>query len=399
MRYILPVLFAATAALSAQTSNRLVGLTAQIPSFVHRNQIACNDTACTPIGFPQMVGLPYQGGTGWDPIRSGAWISNGPVLALIDDSCNYLCPPTPAPTPAPITGLEVVESLNELWATDAGSNLVRLTRTCPPTVISLCNLGIAPTPTRGVSGLAVDEGRGLVFTCAGDWTTGASQLRVSLIGAPCTPFHAQPVTSACTSVPLRPLTGLAVDWGNRVLYLTDGLQTIGWNYTFNPVGPSIVFTPLNCCIAPPTDMLIGLAVRPARAVPVGGPCAAGTCPTCAMNHALVGDPNLGNGLFALALNGVPAGSLAFALLTVGGCVAPGTPVAGWCGPLWLLPPVLGSLGPNVPGGVGCVATTFALPLPPSPTLAGLPVGSQCLAVCPGGGTTMSNCLSWVLQGN
>ena len=31
--------------------------------------------------------------------------------------------------------------------------------------------------------------------------------------------------------------------------------------------------------------------------------------------------------------------------------------------------------------------------------AGLPLASQCLAFCPGGGTSLSNCLSWMLQGS
>ncbi|MBM4062292.1 MAG: hypothetical protein FJ265_14520 [Planctomycetes bacterium] len=393
------ILFAAATSSAQAPPAELVALTAQIPSVVHRDQLACTDIACTPPGFPQMVGVPYQGGVGWDPKRSGAWISNGPLLALVDDGCNYICSPITSPTPGNITGLEVVESLNEIWATDTNSNLVRMAHGCPPMVVSVCNLGILPTPTRGVSGLAVDEGRGLVFVCGGDWTTGASQLRVSLLGNPCVPFHVQPVTSTCSTVPLRPLTGLAVDWGNHVLYMTDGLQTVGWAYAFNPAGPSIVFAPLNCCLAAPTDMMIGLAVRPARPVSFGPPCASGTCPACPMVHGLVGDPNLGNGSFALRLTGVPAGSIAFAALSIGGCTAPGTAVPGLCGPIWLLPPLWGSLGPNFPGGFGCTNTSFAMPLPANVAFAGLPVGSQCLALCPGGGTTLSNCLSWVMQGN
>lgn len=402
MRHILRsfALAACTATLVAQTPPpRLIGLTAQIPTVVHRDQLACTDTTCTPAGFPQMVGLPYQGGTGWDPGRSGAWISNGPLLALVGDACNYLCPPLTSPTPGDITGLEVVESQNELWATDTLANLVRLTRSCPPTVVNVCNLGIVPTASRGVSGLAVDEGRGLVFVCAADWATGVSQLRVSLLGSPCTPFHVQMVTSACSTVPLRPLTGLAVDWGNHTLYLTDGLQTIGWTYAFNPAGPSIVFAPLNCCMAPPTDMLIGLAVRPARPTSMGVACANGTCPACPMAHTLVGDPNLGNGTFALQLNGVPTGSIAFAALSIGGCNPAGVTAPGLCGPLWLTTPLWGALGPNFPAGGGCATTIFPMPLPPVVAFAGLPIGSQCLALCPGGGTTISNCLGWILQGN
>jgi hypothetical protein len=63
------------------------------------------------------------------------------------------------------------------------------------------------------------------------------------------------------------------------------------------------------------------------------------------------------------------------------------------------------LGPNVPVGAGpCNAsTTWFLPLPSNPLFAGTPLCSQCFALCGsagtvgGGGTMMSNCLSWVLQ--
>jgi hypothetical protein len=390
---------ATTAQLLAQgPPAELVGITAMGPDFMKRNQQACTQTLCNPAGFPMMTGLPYFGGTGWDPTRSGAWISNGPTLALIDANCTYLCPPMTSPTPGAITGLEVVESLNQLWATDANSNLIRMTLTCPPTVVGGCNLGITPSPTRGTSGLAVDEGRGLVFVSAGDWSTGSSQLRVSLIGAPCAPFHIQPLFNNCSAIGMRIVTGLAVDWGNRTLFFTDGYQTIGWTYTYNPAGPSISFAPLNCCTVAGTDTLIGLAVRPRPPQPFGAPCANGSCPSCPMVHSLVGDPNLGNGSFALSLAGVPSGSIAYAMLSLGNCSSAGTTIAGLCGPIWL-GPLWGQLGPNFPTGLGCVNTTFPLPLPASVAFANLPVASQCVALCPSTGTTLSNCLSWTMQGN
>jgi len=119
-----------------------------------------------------------------------------------------------------------------------------------------------------------------------------------------------------------------------------------------------------------------------------------------MLHTLAGDPNLGNGSFGLRLTGAPAGSTMFAALKIGNCIAPGTFIPGLCGPLWMLAPLWGSLGPNFPAGFGCGGVTvFAFPLPPVPAFAGMPIASQCLGLCPGGGTTMSNCLSWVLQGN
>jgi hypothetical protein len=119
-----------------------------------------------------------------------------------------------------------------------------------------------------------------------------------------------------------------------------------------------------------------------------------------MVHTLAGNPNLGNGSFALRLIGAPSGSMAVTALQIGTCIAPGTLIPGLCGPVWMFPPLWGSLGPNFPAGLGCnAATQFPLPLPALPAFAGLPIASQCVALCAGGGTSMSNCLSWVLQGN
>ncbi|HZN38289.1 MAG TPA: hypothetical protein VFD82_05770 [Planctomycetota bacterium] len=74
-----------------------------------------------------------------------------------------------------------------------------------------------------------------------------------------------------------------------------------------------------------------------------------------------------------------------------------------CGPLNTLP-LLGTLGPNVTGGImPCDGTTnFNILLPVAPALAGAVLSSQCVTICIGGtgfGFGMSNCLSWQLQGN
>jgi hypothetical protein len=387
------------ASVAAQTPAHLVGLTAQIPTVTHRDQSTCTTLSqCTPAGFPATVGLPYLGGTGWDPILSGAWISNGPVIACVSDTCGYLCPPGPSPTPSPITGLEVVESLNQIWATDALGNVCRMTRSCPPALINVCNTGAPVSPTQGLSGLAVDEGRGLVFMSHGNWGTGATTILVSTMTSPCTPFFTMTLPAVCSN--FRIATGLAVDWGNTVLYVTDGFTTIKLPYVASP-GPTIAFLPPGpcCMLLNGGDTFVGLAWRPSPAVPFGTPCAAAPCPSCPMVHGTNGDSNLGNGSFALTLNGVPAGSLAWCLLTVGSCSAPGTSIAALCGPLWTTSASLGTLGPNLVPGSGCSNTQFPLPLPPVPAFAGLPLASQCIAVCPSFGITMSNCLSWVLQGN
>jgi hypothetical protein len=142
---------------------------------------------------------------------------------------------------------------------------------------------------------------------------------------------------------------------------------------------------------------------PCGAIPLGQPCANGSCLTCPMVHRLASDPVLGNASFALDLLGAEPGTLAWALLTVGSCNHPGLPVPGLCGPFLTSSTVLGSIGPIAPtGGTGCAANAqFPLSLPVIPGLAGLPIASQCLVFCPAasGGTSLSNCLSWVLEGN
>lgn len=72
-----------------------------------------------------------------------------------------------------------------------------------------------------------------------------------------------------------------------------------------------------------------------------------------------------------------------------------------CGPL-LVPfnSALVTLGFQfTAGGAGCsgLAALLPLPLPSNPALAGLPMSSQFVGLCVPTGTTMSNCLSWVLQ--
>jgi hypothetical protein len=90
-------------------------------------------TNCSPAAFPGIAGLPANaGGTGWDAGRSAAWISNGQFLACVDPggSCGYLCAPIPVPgMPGNlyIVGLEVVNSLDQIWALDSAANGAKTT--------------------------------------------------------------------------------------------------------------------------------------------------------------------------------------------------------------------------------------------------------------------------------
>jgi len=399
---VFPVLAAAATALAQ--APHLVGLTAGA-TLTHRDHANCVMLAqCPPLGFPAAAASGALGGTGWDPVQRAAWISNGPVLAAVSDTCGFVCAPGPAPTPGAITGLEVVESQNEIWATDALGNICRMSRTCPPTLLSSCNTGLPVTGSQGLTGLAVDEGRQLVFFSHTDFATGISGIFVAPMSAPCSPFFAIHPPNVCTV--LIGVTGLAVDWGNSTLYLTDGFTTAAWAYTAGP-GPSITFGAFNCCFLTNGGggRFVGLAWQPQPAAPFGAPCANGTCPACPMVHTSNGDPNLGNLNFALDLTGAPGGSLVWCLISIGACAAPGVTVPPLCGPLYIAGSAagtLGTLGPNLVPGAGCAGvTSFPLPLPPNPAFAGLPLASQCVAFCPAGvsGTSLSNCLSFVLQGN
>lgn len=393
--------------LDAQTQPRLIGITRQLPSLRQHDH-----SNCTPIGQCNLPGMPgglnlpaFAGGTGWDPVRSGAWVSNGLVLAKYDDQCQVQCPPMPVPTLAPnavITGIEVVVGLNQVWLIDSTGVLHRYTNTCPPQPIGSCNTGLAQTAIGNVTtGLAVDEGAGFVFISYPMWPVGGNMIAVLPMGAMCQVSQQFPVP--CTTIAAGPITGLACDWGNQRLYATDGASTTAISYV--PGGATVAVTGANCC--PPMvvlDPMVGLAIRPGGATSIGQPCNNGPCAPCPMSHSLRNDPLLGNAQFSLGLDNAQQSVFAFCMLGSGPCVNAGPVAVPLCGPIRTIP-YIGALGANITMGppVACGGTTsFNLPLPVAPALSGQIFSSQCLTVCFGGGgfgTGMSNCLTWQLQGN
>jgi hypothetical protein len=404
---LLPLLLPVLAAPAiAQTPPHLVGLTRNTPFLRHQSHAPCVLLAQCPVPMPSSTILPpWAGGTAWDPVRSAAWVSNGQLVAKVDDNCVVQCPPMPIPTLGPnafVTGMELVEGLNQLWLIDSQGFLHFYSNSCPPLPLGQCNTGLAPTAIGNVTtGLAVDELNGIVFISYPVWPGGPNRIVVSLLAAPCTPVS-QFILPPCFAG-FGAVTGLAVDWGNQLLYATDGINTVAMNYLWAP--PNVLPGPITCCPSTSTviEPLVGLAIRPSRATSLGQPCANGSCPPCPQVHMLRNDPSLGNAQFTLGLDQAPANSLALLAVGTGPCQLLVPVFPPLCGPLHTSP-LLGTLGPNLTGGVGPCdgSTNFNIPLPVAPGLAGLTFSSQCVTICLGGGVLgfgMSNCLSWKLQGN
>jgi hypothetical protein len=392
----------------AQTPDHLVGLTRLIPALHHHDHWNCQPlTRCSPAGFPPALASRAAGGTAWNSARSGAWICNGAVIALVDDTCNYLCPTMPIPLTtanAVITGLDNAEGMNLLWMTDSLNNVYQFRPSCPLQLVSMCTLTLPITINGALTGVVVDEQYGIVIYTYSDFGTGLTQLLVARAGAPCQILQTVPLPRCANTPNFGPVTGSAVDWYRGILYVTDGNNTEAIRYTVAATG--VVFGATNCCFLPiiTLDNMVGLAVRPGRETPRGNPCNNGACPNCPMVHTLVNDPNMGNLQFALDLRGAPSPSLAWCIIGVGAC-SPAPVIPPLCGPV-LTPNILGTLGPIHTGtGGGCGGSAvFPLPLPLIPSLCGTVVSSQCSVLCPGAshtvpfGTALSNCLSFLLQG-
>ena len=400
----LPLLLLAATA-PAQTPPHLVGITRVTPFLRHQSHAPCAVLAQCPLPMPGSAALPpFVGGTAWDPVRSGAWVSNGTLLARFDDTCTPQCPPMPIPTLGPnafVTGMEVVEGLNELWLIDSLGALHRYTNACAPAPLGVCGTGLGPTTAGNVTtGLAVDELTGIVFIALPALPGGPNRIVVCPLAAPCAPvsqFLLPPCLPGFGAV-----LGLAVDAGNRILYATDGANTIALSYGW--VAPNVIPGPFTCCPMPAiAEPMIGLAIRPGRATSTGTSCANGACAPCPQIHVARNDPVLGNAAFTLGLDQAPAGALALLAVGLGPCAMPAPVLPPLCGPLHTVP-LLGTIGPNLTGGGAvCDGTTnFTIALPLAPALVGQVFSSQAITICLAGGALgfgSSNCLSWQLQSN
>lgn len=397
--------------LAAQSLPNLIAPTLNTPLIHESNHGTCTPLGtCTPTGLPTPTNLPFPfwaGGSAWDSASSGLWVTTGQQLRKMDmTTCTLQCGPIPCPKSSPLaeaTGLDLHDGNNQLWVIDSAGWITQCTNACPPVVQNAWNTGLTLAGTTATSAIGIDELNGLVFYSTCDFT-GSGRIYAAPLSNPGAWFQWTPVFDCLPNPTL--ITGLAVDAANGAVYWTNGRGTFRWTYTYNPSGPSVAFTPGTCClqVAPFTDPYIDLSIRWGGATSSGAPCANGSCPACPMVHSLRNAPLLGSTL-QLGLDQATPGTLALCAVDFGTCLTAGPLVAPFCGQILVpLSPAMLILGPNIPVGPGpCNAsTTWFLPLPGNPIFAGTPMCSQCFSLCGasgtvGGGTQMSNCLSWVLQ--
>lgn len=393
-----------TAVAVAQTAPNLLGITLGPLSptpMIHQSIHG----SCTQLGncittLPSTTLNYWPGGSAWDSGTNSAWATTGVLLARYDvTTCAVNCGPVPCPRSAgsQATGLDIHDGLNQLWTIDSLGIITRSSNNCALNFVTSHNTGLTlgPGPT-ATTGITIDELRGLVFYSTANFGFGTGTIYVAPLVNPGAWTQSFPV-SDCFSNP-NLITGLAVDAANSVLYWTNGRGTFDWSYTV--VGGVVTFTPGTCCIqaTPFQEPYTDLSIKWGGATSTGAPCANGNCPPCPMVHSLRNAPLLGTTL-QLGLDLAPVGVPMWDVLSIGTCtggiVAP--PVCG----LILVPlnAATVTLGFQVTtGGVGCTGTTtFLLPLPANPGLVGLPMASQCVGLCPPTGTTLSNCLSFLLQ--
>lgn len=399
----------APAAASAQTLPNLIGPTLNTPLIAEVQHGTCSPLGTCAPGLLPTTTFFWAGGSAWDSANAALWVSNGQQLGRFAvGTCTTQCGLVACPKSSAVaeaTGMDLHDAANELWVIDDAGIITRATNACPPvTLTPSYNTGLGPAGFVRTSAIGIDELRGLVFYSTCDFASGTGRIYVAPIANPGAWFQFTPVSDCFPNPTL--ITGLAVDAGNAAIYWTNGRNTYRWTYVYNPSGPSVAFTPGTCCIliAPPPDPFTDLSIRWGGATSNGAPCANGSCPACPMVHSLRNAPLLGT-VLQLGLDFATPVTLALCAVDFGSCGGTGPTIPPFCGPILVpLTAAMLPMGPNIPVGPGpCGAsTTWFLPLPANPAFAGTPLCSQCFTLCGasgtlGGGTQMSNCLSWVLQ--
>ena len=376
---------------------RIIGLAADMPGpavtpATVQNQILCRPPArvCQGIGTPAV----WAGGLAYNGSHRSVWQTQGTRMAEHRiDTCDLLCS-----VPAHLTlgagslatGLALSEATATLYQLESRPGEAALHQwsltNCPPTVFASCRFAL-PSLRHVASAVAVDRRAGYIFYATsvfGMPSTGpANRILVAQLVDPCTILCSIPVGACTAAVVLGPLTGLAFDDCDSLLYATDGTNTVTLQRT---ALPPCSFVTVRCCSRGPLggQQWAGIDIEAVHAIEVGHSCLGGNCPNCG-NLALVahGDPNVGNPDFAISIENGPAGGRGFLAYNVGRCVSQTLPL--FCGPFYpditFLPPVIIGIGPLV--GVGCngsVRSHIAVPLDYS--LCGGALCFQGLVLCP-----------------
>ncbi len=381
---------------------RIVGITATTPLVVSQDIGTCALAQCTPAGMPPPTpGLGFLGGTAYDNRTRGVWLSDGLLIGKFDvrNACAVQCPVVPMPNTSPnnpVTGLAYYAPTSTLYVSDR-SNVIRwysVTGGCTLTLVSRC---ILPIPAGDVvTGCATDDWTGQIFYTVVTPGSPGGRVVVAQIGAPCLPFCQFPVTT-CGGNPMSPLVGIGYDSCAQVLWITDGRRTKGLR--FDPIN-CIPLVEVQCCLNT-VDPYIGLDVMPSTEISSGPNCTTPTCPVClSMQHKLGSDPFVGNAAFTLDLVAAPGGSTAILVLNVGPCGPPvfAPPFCAGIRVPFSPPPLTVTVGTGGTIGLCNGMAAIGLPIPANQALCGLPLCSQFVGVCSGGGLFASNALQWAIVG-
>lgn len=385
----------------------VIGLTNKTPLVVRQSITSCRTAACKPVGHAKTP-HPASGGTAFDATRKGVWITSGSVISLVDPlGCRTMCRPTKLAIGGEATGLAMYEPKKVLLVPTTADVIYTVSATCPPRVLTRCNLrGVIPAGWK-VGGIAVDDARGLVFFTASNFGvvgTPMNVLYVAPIGSPCKPICKMQFRQ-CNNGVLRHVTGAAYDPCKRMLYVTDGFQTSEYSVA-DPRRCQIRH--VKCCPLKLVsgDSYIGLAVLPTLPRGVGKSCTQRPCTFCpTMRHELLGGlPTLANSSFSLDVVNAPRNALVYMFVGLGPCSSLGFPFG--CGRIHvsLTAPGPIPLGPISTGaGAGCTGSAkFTVPIPPNPALCGRTYSSQGFVLCKsavGLGHGLTNCQTWTITGS
>lgn len=335
---------------------------------------------------------PWSGGAAYNAIHGSVWHTQGTRMAEVSrGDCRLLCSVAAnlvLGSASTATGLDVSESRRQMLQLESIPGTAALTtwhlRSCPPGVVSACRFTL-PTQRHVAGAVALDEQDDVIYYAASVFGAllPANLILVAPASDPCN-IRCRFEVPSCDNAALGPITGMGYDSCRRLLYVTDGRQTLV--LTNRGANQPCEFRVVTCCPRSPglgNYSWLGLDVEPAHPAPVGQSCIGRGCRSCP-NMAMVafGDATVGNPAFGVHLGDAQPGTLFQLAVAAGPCRDPGFPFG--CGQwhtqlsgLVFLPPVA------VVGSGTCDGEAdVGLPVPLDFALCGARLCLQGLVVCP-----------------